>query len=145
MYAWVCACVYTEDGVSLQQMLMFCQNSLVGILISRTRPQLTYRCRENIVGEWFHKSRTPDPKRTKHCSGLKASQGTDIEAYVGRVWMNTANHSSYTVWPVMYSMTGPAALFLYFWFPTWTHQLTTFHTGSEKFKSIWSNKKRRDF
>ena len=39
----VCVRVCNEVGVSRQQMLVFCQNNLVGIFMSCTRPQLGYR------------------------------------------------------------------------------------------------------
>lgn len=51
----VCMCVCVREcvmkgGVSRQQMLVFCQNNLVGIFMSCTRPQLGYRWGEGGGG-----------------------------------------------------------------------------------------------
>lgn len=62
-----------KGGVSRQQMLVFCQNNLVGIFMSCTRPQLGYRWGEGggggggggRCGGWLRgglsKSGTPGP------------------------------------------------------------------------------------
>lgn len=50
-FACMCACGRNEGRAWLQQMLVFCQNNLVGIFTSCTRPQLGYRWREE-QGVW---------------------------------------------------------------------------------------------
>lgn len=82
---WVClhVCVLKAESL-MSQMLMFCQNNLLGIFMSCTRPQLGYRWGKRGRGwlrEGLSKSRTLDPRRTNPCSRPKTPK---------EFWMNTA-------------------------------------------------------
>ncbi len=106
---WMClhVCVI-KGGVSQQQMLVFCQNNLVGIFMSSTRPQLGYRWGEgervNGCGLGLSKSGTPDPSRTKPCSRPKTARETYRHSKVGSGWTQQLYKllcsSAYTVCPV---------------------------------------------
>lgn len=92
---WVSLHVFVLKAVSLMsQMLAFCQNNLLGIFMSCTRTQLGYRWGERgRGGEWLqeglNKSGTPEPRRTKPCSGPKTPRELDLQRG-GWFWMDTA-------------------------------------------------------
>lgn len=93
---WASLHVCVLKAVSLMsQMLAFCQNNLLGIFMSCTRTQLGYRWGERGGGggEWsqegLNKSGTPDPRRTKPCSGPKTPRELDLQRG-GWFWMDTA-------------------------------------------------------